>query len=79
MFLWNSIERTYYPAQSLHLSCTVSISLFYGKYSNLHNDSQLGKHVFSETIMDASEFRGVVVAEVLKLIKEDRYENQGEC
>ncbi|GAA5805708.1 hypothetical protein HPULCUR_011232 [Helicostylum pulchrum] len=37
---------------------------------------QLGKHIFSTTIMDSTKFRNVVVAEVLNLIKLDRDSNQ---
>ncbi|CAO3657561.1 unnamed protein product [Mucor hiemalis] len=33
---------------------------------------QLGKHIFSDTIMESSEFRAIIVAEVLKMIKSDR-------
>lgn len=35
-------------------------------------NSQLGKSIFSNTIMESSEFRSIVVAEVLNLIKLDR-------
>lgn len=39
----------------------------------LNKYSQLGKHIFSDVILDTASFRSIIVAEVLILIKQDRY------
>lgn len=33
---------------------------------------QLGKRIFSDVILDVSEFRNIVIAEVLETIKQER-------
>lgn len=77
MYLWSWTDHLFYQTQSSLLSCTFFLyPVYISRTYIFYTFSQLGKHIFSDTIMDTSEFRAIIVAEVLKMIKLDRDNEQ---